>query len=34
MQENNYVLDQLNPGFYFVRLSSGDASAIKKLIVK
>jgi hypothetical protein len=34
MQGNNYVLDELNQGFYFVRLSSGDASTIKKLIVK
>jgi hypothetical protein len=34
MQGNNYVLDQLNSGFYFIKLSSGDASAIKKLIVK
>ncbi len=34
MQDNIYVLDQLNSGFYFIKLSSGDASAIKKLIVK
>jgi endonuclease I len=34
VQGNNYVVNQLNPGFYLVRLTSGDASATKKLIVK
>ena len=34
MQGNNFVLEQLNSGFYFIKLSSADASSIKKLVVK
>ena len=34
MNDNSYTLDQLQSGFYFVRISSADASIVKKLIVK
>lgn len=34
LQENNYVLDQLTAGFYFIKISSDEASIIKKLIVR
>jgi endonuclease I len=34
LQDNNYVLDQLTAGFYLLKLSSNDASIIKKIIVR
>lgn len=34
MEQNNYTLDQLNSGFYFIKIAAGDAVVVKKLIVK
>lgn len=34
LQDNNYVLDHLTAGFYFIKISSDEASVIKKIIVR
>ena len=34
LQENNYVLDHLIAGFYFIKISSKEVSIVKKIIVR
>ncbi len=34
LHENNYILDHLTAGFYFIKISSEEASIIKKIIVR